>query len=293
MRTLTLVVTEALAGRDIKSLLQREMRISESLTRRLKLRETGIMLNGRRAFTTARVQTGDVLTAEIGDAPDAPRPKPMPAALPVLYEDEDILILNKPAGLAVHQSTRDPEELTLENALAAYLPPEDFPHPVSRLDRGTTGVITFAKNGYMHELLRQQLHTADFYREYRGIACGNVESGSGSISSPIGLAENSTYKRAVRADGAPSLTEYEVLARKNGFTLLRLIPHTGRTHQLRVHMASLGHPLAGDWLYGERHSRIERPALHSHLLHLKHPLTGAVLDITAPLPEDMANLLQE
>ncbi len=293
MRTLTLVVTDALAGRDIKSLLQRELRISESLTRRLKLRETGIMLNGCRAFTTARVQAGDVLSAEIGDDPNAPRPKPMETRLSVLYEDEDILILNKPAGLAVHQSTRDPEELTLENALAAYLPPGDYPHPVSRLDRGTTGVITFAKNGYMHELLRRQLHTEDFYREYRGIACGNVQKDSGSIETPIGLAENSTYKRAARADGAPSLTEYEVLDRKNGFTLLRLIPHTGRTHQLRVHMASIGHPLAGDWLYGSRHPLIGRPALHSHELHLRHPLTGEMLHIAAPLPEDMASLLQQ
>jgi len=292
MRTLTLVVTDALAGRDVKSLLQRELRISESLTRRLKLRETGIMLNGRRAFTTARVQAGDVLAAEVGDDPNTPRPKPMAAKLDVLYEDEDILILNKPAGLAVHQSTRDPEELTLENALAAYLPSGDYPHPVSRLDRGTTGVITFAKNGYMHELLRQQLHTHDFYREYRGIACGSMENTTGSIDSPIGLANNSTYKRAIRPDGAASLTEYEALSRKNGFTLLRLIPRTGRTHQLRVHMASAGHPLAGDWLYGERHPHISRPALHSHSLHLKHPLTGETLDMTAPLPEDMAALIR-
>ena len=119
MRTLTLPIDERLAGRTVKSLLAQELRMSESLIRRVKLRETGILLNGVRAFTTASVQAGDVLTAEIGDAPDAPRPRPMPMPLEVLFEDEDILILNKPAGLAVHQSTRDPEELTLENALSA------------------------------------------------------------------------------------------------------------------------------------------------------------------------------
>lgn len=290
MRTLTLAITDALAGRDVKSLLQRELQISESLTRRLKLRETGITLNGVRAFTTARVKAGDILSAEIGDAPDSPRPKPMESELHVLYEDADILILNKPAGIAVHRSTRDPEELTLENALAHYLPPSDYPHPVSRLDRGTTGIITFAKNGYMHELLRRQLHTGDFYREYRGIACGSVECGR--TDAPIGLAENSTYKRAVRPDGAPSLTEYAALTQRNGFTLLRLIPHTGRTHQLRVHMAAIGHPLAGDWLYGERRQDILRPALHSFFLHLRHPLTGEELHITAPLPDDMEALLR-
>ncbi len=291
MRTLTLTIDEHLAGRTVKSLLAQELRMSESLIRRVKLRETGILLNGVRAFTTACVRAGDVLTAEIGDAPDAPRPHPMAAPLAVLYEDADILILNKPAGLAVHQSTRDPEELTLENALAAYLPPDCIPHPVSRLDRGTTGIITFAKNGYMHELLRRMLHTPGFRREYRGVAAGAVEPPRGAVTLPIGLAEGSTYQRAVRPDGAPSRTEYETLARSGGFTLLRLIPCTGRTHQLRVHMAALGFPLAGDWLYGARDPRIARPALHSAELWLTHPLTGTALHLTAPLPEDMAALL--
>ena len=291
MRTLTLTIDERLAGREVKSLLAQELRMSESLIRRVKLRETGILLNGRRAFTTARVEAGDVLTAEVGDAPDAPRPHPMPAPLDVLFEDEDILILNKPAGIAVHQSTRDPEELTLENALASYLPPDCIPHPVSRLDRGTTGIITFAKNGYMHELLRRMLHTPGFRRESRGIAAGAVIPPQGTVTLPIGLAEGSTYQRAVRQDGAPSCTEYETLARAGDFTLLRLVPHTGRTHQLRVHMAALGFPLAGDWLYGTRDARIARPALHSYALWLTHPLTGEALHLTAPLPADMMALL--
>lgn len=293
MRTLTLPIDERLAGRTVKSLLAQELRMSESLIRRVKLRETGILLNGVRAFTTASVQAGDVLTAEIGDAPDAPRPRPIPMPLEVLFEDEDILILNKPAGLAVHQSTRDPEELTLENALAAYLPQDCIPHPVSRLDRGTTGIITFAKSGYMHELLRRMLHSSEFRREYRGIAAGAVEPPMGAVTLPIGLADGSTYQRAVRPDGAPSRTEYASLAQANGFTLLRLVPCTGRTHQLRVHMAALGFPLAGDWLYGMQDARIARPALHSYELWLTHPLTAEALHFIAPLPEDMAELLQK
>ena len=293
MRALTLVIEEHQSGRTIKSLLAGELRLSESLIRRIKLRETGILLNGERAFTTAIVHPGDVLTAEIGDAPDAPRPRPMSAPLTVLYEDQDIFILNKPAGIAVHQSDRDPEELTLENALSAYLPPDCIPHPVSRLDRGTTGIITFAKNGYMHELLRRMLHTPGFEREYRGVAAGIVRPAKGEITLPIGFAEGSTYQRAVQPGGAPSRTEYEVLAYANGVTLLRLIPHTGRTHQLRVHMAALGFPLVGDWLYGTRDVRIARPALHSFALRLTHPLTGEQLRLEAPLPEDMAALLRE
>ena len=115
----------------------------------------------------------------------------------------------------------------------------------------------------------------------------------GEITLPIGFAEGSTYQRAVQPGGAPSRTEYEALAYANGATLLRLIPHTGRTHQLRVHMAALGFPLVGDWLYGTRDVRIARPALHSFALRLTHPLTGEQLRLEAPLPEDMAALLRE
>ena len=293
MRTLTLYIDASLHGREVKSLLGQELHMSGSLIRRVKLREEGILLNGMRAFTTARVQAGDVLTVQVGDGPEVPRPRPMPAPLDVVWEDEDILILNKAPGMAVHQSTRDPEELTLENALAAYLPSDVIPHPVSRLDRGTTGLITFAKNGYMHERLRRLLHTPAFRREYRGIAVGAVTPPVGEIALPIGLADGSTYQRAVRKDGAPSRTEYETLAYGNGFTLLRLVPHTGRTHQLRLHMAALGFPLAGDWLYGARDARIGRPALHSCELWLTHPMTGEALHFTAPLPEDMAALMEE
>ncbi len=292
MRTLTMTIGPSLAGREVKSLLSREFRMSESLIRRVKLRETGILLNGKRAFTTARVQAGDILTAEVGDAPGMPRPRPMQIPLHILWEDEDILILNKAAGIAVHQSSRDPEEPTLENALAAYLPGDAVPHPVSRLDRGTTGVMTFAKSGYVHELLRRMLHTEDFRREYRGVAVGAVAPERGLLSLPIGPADGSGYQRAVRPDGAPSETLYETLARSNGLTLLRLVPRTGRTHQLRVHMAAIGFPLAGDWLYGARDARIARPALHSYELWLRHPLTGEGLHLTAPMPEDMAALLK-
>lgn len=136
------------------------------------------------------------------------------------------------------------------------------------------------------------LHSPGFRREYRGIAAGAVEPPVGAVTLPIGLADDSTYQRAVRPDGAPSRTEYASLAQANGFTLLRLVPCTGRTHQLRVHMAALGFPLAGDWLYGTQDPRIARPALHSYELWLTHPLTAEALHLIAPLPEDMAGLLQ-
>ncbi|MEA4968925.1 MAG: RluA family pseudouridine synthase [Candidatus Pelethousia sp.] len=289
MRTRELTIGPALAGRSVGSLLKSELGLSDSLIARLKRRETGIRLNGARVYTTVRAAMGDILTAEVGDEPVF-RAEPMAYPLSIIWEGEDLLIVDKPSGLAVHASTRCPGELTLENALAAYLPPEDGAHPVSRLDRGTTGLMTWAKSGYMHELLRRQLRTDGFQKEYLALSVGEVPEDAGHIRLAIGFAEGSRYKRAVRADGQSAHTEFSVLGRGGGYTLLRLIPHTGRSHQLRLHMAALGYPLAGDWLYGEESQDIARPALHASGLSITHPLTGERLRFEAPLPPDMAAL---
>lgn len=293
MRKLSLYIDSSLEGRQVKSLLMNELGLSAGLIRRVKMREKGICLNKERVFTPARVCAGDTLEVEIGDDTNAYRPEAMAYPLDILFEDEDILIVNKPANMAIHQTAHCPGELTLENALSAYLPENEIPHPVSRLDKGTTGVITFAKNGYMHDRLRRIMHSPLFRREYRGIAVGTVAQKHGFIDLPIGFAEASIYKRAVCEGGQASQSEYELLEQKNGLSLLRLVPHTGRTHQLRVHMAAIGYPLFGDWLYGEEDSRISRPALHSYELWLEHPLSGERLHITAPLPEDFRALFGE
>lgn len=292
MKTLTLTIAPHQAGRTAQSLLTHEMQVSATLLRRLKGRPMGIALNGVRVNSTVRVAQGDVLTADVSDAVhERPGGKAIP--LSILYEDEDILILNKPAGLPVHSSTREPGRDTLEDALYAYLPPDVLPHPVSRLDRGTTGVITFAKSGYVHELMRRALHTGAFHREYLAIALDVFPQEQGLVDLPIGFEENSRYKRAVRQNGAPAQTEYQVLGQKGGLAFLRLTPRTGRTHQIRVHMAAMGHPLLGDWLYGEENEAMGRPALHSAQLWLTHPITGESLRIAAPLPEDMARFWPE
>ena len=291
MRTLTKMIAAEADNRTVQSLLRREFACSDAHISRLKRREEGILLNGERCYVTARVRTGDVLTIEIGDLPDG-HIVPMAYALDVRYEDDDLLILDKPAGIAVHQSTRDPEELTLENAVCHHLGGRISPHPVSRLDRGTSGLIAFAKSGYIHELLRRQMHTADYFRAYLAVAVGHVDPPSGEIALPIGMAEGSTYQRAICEDGQPARTEYESLAQNARFTLLRLLPQTGRTHQLRLHMAALGYPLAGDWLYGaEDRALIARPALHSAELTLTHPVTGGIIRLVSDLPEDMRRLM--
>lgn len=292
MRTRQLAIGPDMAGRSVESLLKGELMLSDSLIARLKRREEGICLNGLRVYTTARVAAGDHLEAQVGDDP-VRRPAPMAYPLSIVWEDADILILDKPAGLAVHASTRCPGELTLENALAAYLPPADGIHPVSRLDRGTTGLMTWAKSGYMHELLRRQAQAAGLRKAYLAIAAGEVPQDAGHIRLPMGFAPGSHYKRAVDPEGQRAHTEFAVLGRGGGHTLLRLIPHTGRSHQLRLHMAALGYPLAGDWLYGKEGPAIARPALHASDLWLTHPLTGGEYHLQAPLAPDMAKLAQE
>ena len=291
MRTLTYTATPADEGRTVQNILRRELACSESHISRLKRREEGILLGGMRCYVTARVKAGDLLAVEIGDLPDG-HIVPIAYPLDVIYEDDDLLILNKPAGISVHQSTRDPEEITLENAVCHHLGGLISPHPVSRLDRGTSGLIAFAKSSYVHERLRRQMHTNAYARVYLGIACGKVSPASGVVELPIGMAEGSTFQRAICQGGQHARTEYETIAANEQYTLLRLVPRTGRTHQLRLHMSAVGYPLAGDWLYGvEDRALIARPALHSYELSLTHPLTGELIHLTAELPEDMRRLI--
>ena len=286
-----LLVLPAQEGRSVKSLLTGEMEMSASHIARLKQRDGGILLNGAPVYTNARVRAGDRLLAAISDGPAARRPAPMAWPLEIVYEDEDMLVINKPAGIAVHASTRAPGELTLENALAAYLPENCGMHPVSRLDKGTTGLMTVAKSGYMHELLRRRQHSPAFVKTYAAITSGCPAPPEGRIDAPLGYAPGSRYKMAVFDGGAPSVTAYTTLGITNGLALLRVSPETGRTHQIRVHLSHIGCPLLGDWLYGAEDARIARPALHAHTLKLEHPLTGERLNLVAPLPPDMAALV--
>lgn len=292
MRLLTYRATDRDAGKRVESILLGPLQISHGLLSRLKRRERGIEVNGQKVYSTYILQAGDLVTADVGDGVPPRHLEPMPMDLSIVYEDEDLLVLDKPANVPVHP-TRDPGERNLEQGLLSYLPEGEYPHFVSRLDKGTTGLMLVAKSGYAHELMKRRQHTADFYREYLAVADGIVTPASGTVDAPIGLAEGSSYRHCVRPDGARSLTEYETLSVSNGRTLLRLLPQTGRTHQLRVHMAHLGFPLTGDWLYGQRSDAIDRPALHSNKLAFRHPLTGERIESVSPLPADMNALIMD
>ena len=294
MRTLSITVTREMDGRMVKGILRGELLLSYTLLKSLKWRENAILLNGRSVHVNAIVRAGDVVSVNLSERGGASAALPCPIPLDIVYEDDDLLVLNKPAGIAMHPKSTDLAAPSMAAALTAYLGEGSVAHFVSRLDKGTSGLLIAAKTGYVHDRLRRALHSDALRREYRAVAVGTVTPECGVIEAPIGRADGSLVKRCVRDGGLPSLTEYETLAVCGGFTLLRLVPRTGRTHQLRVHLAHLGYPLVGDWLYGvEDLSLISRPALHSCELMFTHPITGKELYFTAPLPEDMANLIKK
>ena len=289
MKFLSKTVTEQEKGYTVADVLQDAFAVSEAYLRRLKRRPGSLLKNGEPVYTTHAVRAGDVVSFDPGDPVKLPiRPIPMP--LSIVYEDEWLLVLDKPKGIGVHPD-RDPKAPSLENALAAYLKGTDNPHPVSRLDKGTTGLLTVAKSGYVHARMKTVQHEGSFRKTYLAIVCGVPKEPRFVIDAPIGFAEGSQYKHTVRPDGAAASSECEILRTFDDISLVRLTPHTGRTHQLRVHMAYAGFPLLGDWLYSERSGRIDRPALHAAALQFTHPITGETVSLSAPLPEDMERLL--
>ena len=294
MRILTYTVPPEENGRMVKGILRGDLHLSYTLLKSLKWRENAILLNGQSVHVNAIVHTGDVVSVALSER--APREDlycEHTARPNIVYEDDDLLVLNKPAGVAMHPKTDDASAPSLAAMLTGYLGEGSVPHFVSRLDKGTSGLLIAAKSGYVHDRLRRALHSDNLRREYRAVAVGRVTPDHGIIDAPIGRADGSIIRRCVRADGLPSLTEYETLQTSERFTLLRMRPQTGRTHQLRVHMAYLGYPLAGDWLYGtEDKNLIARPALHSYELWFTQPITGQELHFTAPIPQDMQRLME-
>ena len=285
MKMLTLTATEQHTGMKVQDVLKDAFGVSETYLKALKRRRGALLLNGEPVYTTAIVKAGDTVAFDPSDAEKLPI-APIPYPIPVAYEDEWLIVLDKPKGMSVHPA-RDPEEPTVENALTARFTGTDNPHPVSRLDKGTTGLLTVAKSGYVHARMKSIQHAGLFQKTYLALVTGVPEKTRFLIDAPIGPLPGSTYQRCVRPDGAEAKSLCEVLSSRDGLSLVRLTPYTGRTHQLRVHMAYAGFPLVGDWLYGTRSDRIDRPALHAAELSFTHPVTGEKITLSAPLPEDM------
>lgn len=277
----------------VDTLLRRELHCSSAVIRTAKQYPDGILLDGVHTTTAQMAQPGQVLSVLLSDREDGDL-VPAEGAVDIVYQDGDILAVNKAAGVAAHPGPGHHDD-TLGNFLTDYYKKQGIPfvyRPAHRLDRNTSGLMVIARHAHVQELLKGQLHTGEFQRTYLAICQGVPEQEEGVIDRPIGRMDGSVLMRQVRPDGARAVTRYKVMSTKSGRSLVRLELETGRTHQIRVHMAWLGHPLIGDFLYGEEDKTlIGRTALHSWKLNMLQPLTGERVELTAPLPEDMLSLL--
>ncbi|MBR1585475.1 MAG: RluA family pseudouridine synthase [Clostridia bacterium] len=294
MRSLSHTVTPEQDQRTVKSIALKVLRVSRGQFSHLKF-SGGVLVDGLPARADQRLRPGQTLTLTLRDEDRADRRLPA-CDLPIriVYEDEDYWIIHKPAPLPTLRSAHQTGP-TLEGALYAHLhAPKDFVfRPVNRLDKGTSGLMAAAKNAHAQQLLQKQLHTPAFVREYRAVCRGRLPAGEGVIDLPIGKA-GTGVKRAVLPDGKPATTQYRVEKEAAGLSLVRLCLTTGRTHQIRVHLAAVGCPIVGDYLYGESDPRLPgRFALHAAYMQFTHPLTGRVIRAEAPLPPEIAALLPE
>ncbi len=284
MRKLTLIIPNEYNGVQIKSVLRKHFRLSSALITALKT-EDGITLNGVHANVTERAYTGDTLVLRIHETVSE-NIVPTKMDLDILYEDEDLLAVNKPAGIPTHPSIRHYTD-TLANGVCDYYKNIPFTfRAVNRLDKDTSGIVLIAKNRFAAEALSRQIREKQVGKTYLAICCGTRPAKEGIIDAPIARDEG-IIKRRVSADGQNARTHYTVLAQSNAYTLVQAEPITGRTHQIRVHMAHLGAPLYGDFLYG---TEVEgsRTMLHCNALDFAHPLTNEKMRIAAPPPADFA-----
>ncbi|MEF2966913.1 RluA family pseudouridine synthase [Paenibacillus sp. M1] len=299
-------VTEQEEGWLLKTVLQHKLGVSRKLLSRIKLTERGVMLNGERVFISVPVKTGDLVSISLEtETSEDILPEPLP--FDIVYEDEALLIVNKAPGMIVHP-THGHYTGTLANGVVHYWQEkgEEFRfRPVHRLDQETSGLIAIAKNAYIHQHISEQLIAGEVTKKYAALVHGCPEPRDGRIDGPIDRDPLEPHKRIVTETGYPALTYYKVAECYGLGSLVELRLATGRTHQIRVHMTSIGHPLIGDKLYTRQESpepdrpgmtalgldaAIGRQALHAAELGFRHPLTGQDLLFRSPLPQDMESL---
>ena len=277
------------AGRLDQYLAALEPSLSRTQAQRL-ITGGRVRLNGAAARPGSRLRPGDQLTWEVpAPSPSALRPEPIDLA--VVYEDDDLLVIDKPAGLVVHPGAGH-ETGTLVHALLARGPSwssiggAERPGIVHRLDRDTSGLLVVARNDAAHRALSRQLQDRSMHRSYRALVVGEVPEAAARIDAAIGRDPRHRQRMAVLARGRDAVSDFRRLEIAGRHSLLQVDLRTGRTHQVRVHLAYIGHPVLGDPVYGRRSPLIERPALHAADLRLRHPRSGAPLNWHSRPPDD-------
>lgn len=281
MREIEFIIQPCDNNRQIRDIL-RDFGVSASLLIKLKQTENGITLNGNFARAIDRASTNDILRIRIESKGHMPSPKKMDIEIP--YEDEDIIVLNKPPLLPVHQSRNHIGD-TLSNFVAYHMNEDTAFRAVFRLDRDTSGLVLVAK----HELSASKL-AGKIEKDYYAVVGGVIEEG-GTIDAPIARCGDSIIKRRVDNSGERAVTHYEPVSTRNNSTLLKIKLETGRTHQIRVHMEHIGHPLLGDSLYDGDCTSISRQALHCKDIYFIHPITNETIHISSDFPEDMKGVI--
>lgn len=279
---------------NINQVLKQEFNISARLLHKLIV-EKHVFLNSICVDTRKSVVPEDVITVNLDFEEQSENIVPTQMSLDIIFEDDAFLILNKPAGIAVHPSILHYED-SLSNGVKFYFNSIGLKRkirPVNRLDLNTSGLIIFAKNEYVQECLIQQMNNHILKKEYIAIVSGHFDTPNGTINLPIARKENSIIERCISPNGQEAITDYSVLYELDDYSIVKCSLKTGRTHQIRVHMAAIGHPLLGDSLYGISSNWINRQALHSYKISFIHPISHETLKFVCELPEDMKNKTEE
>ena len=280
-------------GKEIREIMREHFDFSARLRNRIK-REKLVMVDGVSTPGWKKPVVGAEIKITLPDETSGFEPQNIP--LDIVYEDDDLMIINKQPGLIVHPTKGHPTG-TVANALMYYMEQTGKPFKirfVNRLDMDTSGLLVVAKNSYTQNDYTKQMKENTVEKRYVAVVKGIVESDEGTIDLPIGRPDPDHVKRGVMKDGAPSVTHYKVLDRYNGYSLVELLLETGRTHQIRVHMSHIGHPVLGDWLYeGLNPLLIDRQALHAAKLTFTHPMTKKRMTFEAPIPEDIKKAIAD
>lgn len=292
-RILRYEITQKAEEKKIKDFLA-ERGYSSEVIKKLKKMNESVLVNGKWEYMDRQLCLGDELVIHIKEEASSEKILPVQQSFEIIYEDEDIMVINKPADMPIHPSLNNYEN-SLANGLAYYFAQKNVPFVfrcVNRLDRDTTGLTIVAKHMLSAGILSQQVGNREIHREYRAIVRGTLLQKEGVIDAPIGRKEASIIERVVDFEnGERAVTHYRVVEEKNGHSLISLWLETGRTHQIRVHMKHLGYPLIGDYIYNQDFEYMSRQALHSYKLVFTHPITCEKMEFVCEIPQDFRDVL--